>query len=363
MAKVKRDYYEVLGIERSANDEDIKKAFRRLAFQFHPDRNKDEGATEKFKELNEAYEVLSTPDKRQKYDRFGHAGLEGASFNQDFNSGFDGFGDIFDAFFGGMGATANRNGPAQGSDLQQDVVLTLENAATGVERDIKVLRVENCSVCKGSGAKPGTQTTRCPDCNGTGQVKHVQQSFFGRFVNITACPRCRGEGRIVSDPCPQCRGSGKEKINRTLTIKIPAGVADGNQLNIGGAGDAGNKGGSAGDLYLNITVLPHQVFKRHEDDILYELQVNFAQAALGDEVDVPTLNGKVKVKIPAGAQHGKTFRLKEKGIPHLRGSGRGDEVLILKIVTPERLTKEQKKLFEELARSLGSTPPSDTSPQ
>ena len=351
----KRDYYEVLGIDRNATDEDIKRAFRKLAFQHHPDRNKDDGATEKFKEINEAYEVLSSPDKRATYDRFGHVST-GSGMGQGFEGfGFNGFGDIFDAFFGGMNATTARQEPRQGNSLQTSVTLTLEEAAFGCDKEIKLNRVENCSMCHGIGCKPGTRPAKCPTCNGSGQVRRVQQSFFGRFINVAPCDKCRGEGQIITEPCPQCRGSGREKFARTLTITIPAGVDNGSQLRLGGEGDAGVRGGSPGDLYLNISVMPHKLFTREGDDILYELPINFAQAALGDEVEVPTLDGKAKIKIPSGTQTGKLFRLKEKGIAHLRGSGRGDEIVRLNLVTPEKLTKEQKKLFEELAKSLGNS--------
>jgi len=361
VASIKRDYYEVLGIDRNATDDDIKKAFRKLAFQYHPDRNNEHDATEKFKELNEAYEVLSSPDKRAAYDRYGHEGVQQGTGSPDFSgTGFSGFGDIFDAFFGGMNTGADRQGPLQGNDLQQNVTISLEEAAFGCERELKMLRTENCSLCHGLGSKPGTKPIRCPACNGTGQVRRVQQNFFGRFVNVTACTKCHGEGQIATEFCPQCKGAGREKFSRTLTIKIPAGVANGNQLSIRGEGDAGMRGGSPGDLYLNIAVLPHEFFTREGDDLLYELPVNFAQAALGDDIEVPTLNGKMKIKVPAGAQNGKIFRLKDRGVTHLRGGGRGDEVVTLKIITPEKLTKEQKRLFEELAKSMGttvSTPP------
>lgn len=358
MASIKRDYYEVLGIDRNATDDDIKKAFRKLAFQYHPDKNSESGATEKFKEINEAYEVLSSSDKRAAYDRYGHEGVQqGAGSSQDFGAGFSGFGDIFDAFFGGMNtATTDRHGPLQGNDIQQQVTITLEEAAFGCERELKMMRSENCSVCHGLGSKPGTQPVRCPACNGTGQVKRVQQSLFGRFVNIGTCTKCHGEGQIITEFCPQCKGTGRERFTRTLTIKIPAGVANGNQLNIRGEGDAGIRGGSPGDLYLNINVLPHAFFTREGDDILYELPVNFAQAALGDEVEVPVLNGKTRIKIPPGAQNGRIFRIKDRGVTHLRGGGRGDEIVTLKVVTPDKLTKEQKHLFEELAKSMGSAP-------
>ncbi len=345
----KRDYYEVLGLDRNATDDDVKKAFRKLAFQYHPDRNNDENATEKFKEINEAYEVLSSPDKRATYDRYGHTGPEGGMAE-----GFGGFGDIFDAFFGGMGATAARQGPRQGNDLQQSITLTLEEAAFGADKEINLGRVENCSVCRGTGSKPGSKPAKCPVCNGTGQVRRVQQNFFGRFINVTTCDRCRGEGQIITEPCPHCRGSGREKFNRTLTITIPPGVDNGSQLRLTGEGDAGLRGGPSGDLYLNISVRPHEIFERQGDNIYYDLPINFAQAALGDEVEVPTLDGKTRVKIPSGTQNGKEFHLRDKGIGHLRGGGRGDEIVRLKVITPEKLTKEQKKLFEELAKSLSS---------
>lgn len=348
----KRDYYEVLGIDRGATDDDIKKAFRKLAFQYHPDRNGDAGATDKFKELNEAYEVLSSSDKRATYDRFGHTGPDGG-----IGQGFGGFGDIFDAFFGGMGATVNRQGPRQGNNLQSSVTLTLEEVAFGCDKEISISRVESCSVCRGIGSKPGVQPARCPTCNGTGQVRRVSQGFFGRFVNVTTCDRCHGEGQIITEPCSTCRGSGREKFNRKLTITIPAGVDNGNQLRLTGEGDAGTRGGPAGDLYLNISIKPHEYFTREGDDIYYDLDVNFAQAALGDEAEVPTLNGKSIVKIPAGTQTGKEFHLKDKGIGRFRSSGRGDEIVRVKVTTPEKLTKEQKLLFEELAQSLGTKKP------
>ncbi|MBN1366867.1 MAG: molecular chaperone DnaJ [Dehalococcoidales bacterium] len=348
----KRDYYEVLGIDRNATDEDIKKAFRKLAFQHHPDRNNDAGATDKFKEINQAYEVLSSPDKRATYDRFGHVGDDGG-MGQGFG-GFGGFGDIFDAFFGGMNTTAGRQGPRQGGSLQTSVILTLEEVAFGCDKEIKISRIENCSVCRGTGSKPGSQPVRCPTCNGSGQVRRVQQGFFGRFVNVTPCDRCNGEGQVITEPCPQCRGSGREKFNRTLTINIPCGVDNGSQLRLTGEGDAGTRGGPSGDLYLNISVRRHEIFIREGDNIFYDLDINFAQAALGDEVEVPTLDGQSMIKIPAGTQTGKLFHMKDKGVGRLRSGGRGDEIVRLKVTTPEKLTKEQKKLFEELAQSLGT---------
>ena len=347
----KRDYYEVLGIDRNATEGKIKRAFRKLAFKYHPDHNHEDEAEEKFKEINEAYEVLSDPDKRAAYDRFGHGGDQWF-FGRGFE-GFDfsGFGDIFDAFFG-RSATASRQAPQPGTDLHHRITITLEEAAFGVEKEINVLRTEYCSMCHGTGCQPNTQPNRCPKCNGTGQVRRVQQSIFGRFTNITSCAHCRGEGRIITDPCPQCRGTGKEKCQRRIMVKIPAGVEDGSRIRLSGEGDAGVRGGSPGNLYISLSVKQHEFFKRDGDDILYELPITFAQAALGTEVEVPILESSVKLKIPAGSQTGQVFRLKKKGIPHLRGGGRGDQLVRLLVVTPDSLTKEQRQLFEELAKTL-----------
>ncbi len=348
----KRDYYEVLGVEHDATDEDIKRAFRRLAMQYHPDRNREDGAEAKFKEINEAYSVLSDPDKRSAYDRFGHPGGEGV-YTRGFE-GFDfgGFGDIFDAFFGGMTATARR-GPQRGADLRGEVTITLEDAAFGVEKEIEILRTEICSQCRGTGAKPGTQATQCPNCNGSGQIRRVQQSLFGRFINTTVCSRCHGEGKIIADPCPQCRGAGREQHYRHVKIQIPAGIENGSQIRLSNEGEAGVRGGSPGDLYVNVTVQPHDLFLREGDTILYELPINFAQAALGAELEVPTLYGKAKLRVPPGSQTGKVFRLKNQGMPHLHRGGHGDQLVKLFVATPDSLTKEQRQLFEELAKTLG----------
>jgi molecular chaperone DnaJ len=347
----KRDYYEVLGVQRNASQEEIKKAFRRLAFKYHPDRNPDDGAETKFKEINEAYEVLSDARKKSNYDQFGHD-AEGY-FTRGFE-GFDfgGFGDIFDAFFGGM-TYATRHAPQRGADLQHHLNITLEDAAFGIEKEIEVERTEVCSLCHGSGARPGTNPIRCPTCNGTGQIRRVQRSLFGRFVNTTICDKCQGEGQIVTERCPQCKGSGREKQRRRLLVKIPAGVENGTRIRLSGDGDAGTRGGPSGDLYLSLSIAKHEFFAREEDDIIYELPLNFAQAALGAEVEVPTLHGKSRIPIPAGSQTGREFRLKHKGIPHLRRSGQGDQIVKLRVVTPESLTKEQRRLFHELAETLG----------
>jgi molecular chaperone DnaJ len=347
----KRDYYEILGIGKNATDEEIKRAFRKLAFKYHPDHNRQDGAEEKFKEVNEAYEVLSDSEKRSAYDRFGHGGAEGV-FGRGFE-GFDigGFGDIFDAFFGGA-TSSTRQVPKRGADLHYQITITFEEAAFGCEKEIGISRTENCTLCQSTGSKPGSQPKRCPNCNGTGQVRRVQQSIFGRFTTTTNCNQCRGEGRIISEPCPQCRGTGKEKLQRNISIKIPAGVNDGSQIRLSGEGEAGTRGDLSGNLYITLSVMEHDYFSRNNDDILYELPINFAQAALGTELEVPTIEGKVKLKVPAGSQTGKVFRLKGRGIPHLRRGGRGDQFVSLFVTTPEKLTEKQRQLFQELDKSL-----------
>ena len=348
----KRDYYEVLGVRRDATGEEVRKAFRQLAFQYHPDRNRGDGAEEKFKEVNEAYEVLSDSDKRASYDRFGHSGADGL-FGRGFE-GFDfGFGDIFDTFFGGA-TTSTRQAPQRGASLEYQMAITLEEAAFGCEQQIEITRTEHCSQCQGTGSKPGTQPERCPNCDGAGQVRRVQASIFGRFTNISTCPQCHGEGRIITEACPQCRGSGREKGKRNINVKVPAGVDIGNQIRIRGEGDAGTRGGSSGDLFIAISVEKHEYFTRDGDHIIYNLPVNFAQAALGTEVNVPTLDGDQKLKIPAGCQTGTVFRIKSKGIQHLSRGGRGDELVTLSVETPDSLTKEQRRLFEDLADSFGT---------
>ncbi|MDD5082063.1 MAG: molecular chaperone DnaJ [Dehalococcoidales bacterium] len=351
----KRDYYEVLGVGRNATDEEIKKAFRSLAFKYHPDHNNGDGAEGKFKEINEAYQVLSDPDKRTAYDRFGHNGGE-AVFGRGFE-GFDfgGFGDIFDAFFGDA-TTGARQAPQRGPDLNYRVAVTFEEAVFGCEKELNISRTENCSICHGMRSRPGSQPVRCPNCNGTGQVQRVHQSLFGRFATSTPCSQCQGEGRIIKDPCPQCRGTGKEKQQRHIMVKIPAGVDDSTQIRITAEGEAGIRGGPPGDLYTTLSVAPHQFFTREGNHILYQLPINFAQAALGAEVEVPTLEGKVKIKIQPGCQTGKVYQLKNKGIPHLNRNGRGDQLVTLLVVTPEKLTKEQRQLFERLADSLEPPP-------
>jgi molecular chaperone DnaJ len=349
---VKRDYYEVLGIPRDASGEDIKKAFRKLAFQYHPDRNNDNGAADKFKEINEAYEVLSDTDKRAAYDRYGHTGADNM-FGRGFE-GFDmgGFGDIFEAFFGGTGKT-NRQEPRRGEDLRYNITISFVEAALGCDKEIDIMRTEVCATCRGTRSKPGVQPVRCPSCNGTGQIRRVQRSLFGQFVNTAVCEDCYGEGSVVKEPCADCRGTGYQKQKRYISVKIPAGIDDGNGIRLTSEGNAGSRGGPIGNLYVIVTVKKHEYFTREGDNIVSDLPVNFAQAALGAEVEVPTLYGPTRLKIPAGSQTGKIFRLKDKGMAHLHGSGRGEQMVVLHVMTPESLTKEQRKLFEELAKSLG----------
>lgn len=357
MAVRKRDYYEVLGVQREANADEIKKSYRKLARQYHPDVNKDSDAETRFKELNEAYEVLSDDHKRAAYDRFGHAAVDGSAgsgggFTGDF-SGFGGLGDIFEEFFGFGNRTTNRRAPRRGADLRYDLSITFEEAAFGIEKEIEVARHDTCSRCAGKGAEPGTTPLKCTTCNGTGEVRRVQQSILGSFVNVTTCPTCRGEGETISIPCTQCRGNKRVRTSRPINVKIPAGVDTGTQIRLAGEGEMGEHGGPIGNLYVVLEVKPHAYFRRREDDVVLEMQINVAQAALGDEIEVPTLDGKEKIAVTAGTQTGKVYSLRGKGIPHLRRGGRGDELIVIQVVTPSNLTPEQRELFATLAKSLG----------
>ena len=356
MATVRKDYYVVLGVSRNASPEDLKKAFRRLAMKYHPDRNKDDGAESRFKEIGEAYEVLSDAEKRSAYDRFGHAGLQGFDFGRGFDGAdLGGFGDIFEAFFGGT-ATGRRAREAQrGADRRIDIEIDFEHAVFGCEREIAVDRVERCRRCAGSGGEPGSKSPRCNTCEGSGQVRRVSRSFFGQFVNIATCPQCRGEGRTISDPCKDCRGSGRERKQRTLAVQIPAGVSDGARMRLNGEGDVGANGGSPGHLYLYIGVLPHPFFTREEDDLVYELEMNPAQASLGFETEVPTIDGgTISLKIPAGVQSGTVFPQRRQGATRLHTGGRGDLLVRATVVTPTDLTDEQRELLQQLAHSFGT---------
>jgi molecular chaperone DnaJ len=362
MASRKRDYYEVLGVPKGAGTDDIKKAYRKLARQYHPDVNKASDAEAKFKELSEAYEVLSDDDKRAAYDRFGHAAVDGSGptgaggFSGDF-TGFGGLGDIFEEFFGfgGQrgGASASRRTPRRGADLRFDMTITFDEAAFGLEREIDVARYETCPRCTGKGAEPGTTPNRCGTCNGTGEVRRVQQSILGSFVNVSTCPTCRGEGETISMPCSQCRGNKKIRVTRRLNVKVPPGVDTGTQIRLANEGELGEFGGPPGNLYVVLNVTPHKFFRRREDDVVMEVQVNVAQAALGDEIVVPTLDGDEKISLPGGTQTGRVISIKGKGIPHLRRQGRGDQLVVVQVAVPTNLTADQRKLFGELAKTLG----------
>ncbi len=354
MAASKRDYYEILGVSRNASEDEIKKAFRRLAKQFHPDANKEKGAEARFIEVNEAYEVLSDAQKRAAYDRYGHAGLgngtSGAGFS-DF-AGFNTINDLFETFFAGSaGAQQRRSSPQRGADLRYELTITFEEAVFGCQKDIELPRWETCSHCRGSGAQPGTSKARCSSCQGTGEIRRVQQSIFGQFVNVTMCERCRGEGYVITTPCDKCRGQGRVRNNRRVVVNIPAGVDDGINVRVTGEGEVSARGGTPGNLYVVLTVKSHPFFKRQGNDILYELPISFTQAALGDEVEVPTVDGKNTIlKIPAGTQSNRSFRLKGMGVPVVHSSARGDQHVIVKVVTPTNLTPEQKRVLEEFAR-------------
>jgi len=352
----KRDYYDVLGISRGANEDEIKKAYRRLAVQYHPDRNPgDRQAEEKFKEVNEAYQVLSDGEKRAQYDRFGHAAFQGPQAGGgfggfDFSQGFeDVFSDIFGDFFG-TGRGRSRARSRRGDDLRYDLEIDFEEAHRGAERVIKVARLAQCEACNGSRTAAGSGGMRtCPNCRGTGQVR-TQQGFFSIS---TTCAQCRGEGNIISDPCPKCQGQGRLLKLQSLSVRIPPGVDNGSRLKLRGEGEAGYGGGPAGDLYVVIHVREHPIFARQDNDVIVEVPVSFPQAALGAEIEVPTLDGKVKFKIPAGTQSGKVFRLKAKGFTDLHGYGRGDELVKIVVETPKRLNARQRELLEEFAKVSG----------
>ncbi len=349
----KRDYYDVLGVNRQATSEEIKKAFRRLAREYHPDVNKSPDAEARFKEINEAYEVLSDRDKRGTYDRFGHAGPQAGFGGFGDFGGFGGFEDIFESFFGGMRTGQARRGPSRGEDLRYDLTIEFEEAVFGCEKEILIPRHEVCPQCQGSGAEPGTQPIRCPQCNGTGEVRRQQQTFLGSFVQVATCPRCQGEREIVTTPCTQCRGRKVVQTERAILVRIPAGVDDGTRIRLAGEGEPGARGGPHGNLYVVLHVEPHAYFRREDNNILLELDINVAQAALGDKILVPTLDGEEELSIPAGTQTGDVFRLRGKGVPLLRRNGRGDQLVMMHVLTPTRLTKKQKELLRELSRTLG----------
>jgi molecular chaperone DnaJ len=349
-----RDYYEILGVPRDASTEDIKIAFRKLARQFHPDVSKEPDAEEKFKEINEAYGVLSDPQKRARYDQYGRAGLGEMGGMPDYAT-MD-FSDIFEQFFGiNMGGGGRSRRPRRGRDLQVSLELTFEEAVFGVEKTVEVTRNETCGTCRGSGAEPGTNPQRCGTCGGRGEVRQVRQTIFGSMMQSGPCPTCGGRGEVISTPCHTCRGSGLERKTIKKTVQIPAGVDNGTQIRLAGEGEPGTLGGPQGNLYLLLSVKSHKFFKRRENDILLNLDINVAQAVLGAEVEVPTVDGTSKLKIPAGTQPGKVFTLKARGVPYLRKSGRGDQMVVINVDIPSKLTKEQRELFEKLAATLGTT--------
>ena len=364
MAAEKRDYYEVLGVDKSASEDEIKRAYKKMARKYHPDLNPDnKEAEEKFKEVNEAYEVLSDSDKKARYDQFGFAGVDpnygaGAGGGAYGAGGFDfgDLGDIFGSFFGGGLGSAQRrnpNAPQRGESIRLSVTISFEEAAFGCEKEVSVDRYETCAVCHGSGCADGTSPEVCPDCHGSGQVQVRRQTPMGVFATTSPCGRCGGKGRIIKTPCTACRGSGLERKRRTIQAKIPAGIDNGQTISIRGQGHAGKNGGPSGDLLITITVRPHELFRREGTSVLCEAPITFAQAVLGAELEIPTIDGKVKYDLPEGTQSGTTFRLKGKGIPELNGRGRGDQYVTVYIETPRNLNREQKEALKKFAESVG----------
>lgn len=354
----KKDYYEVLGIDKNATEDEVKKAYRKLARKYHPDVNKDDkNAEEKFKQINEAYEVIRDPDKRAQYDQFGHAGVGQGGFNPGDFGGFGGgglFDDLFDLFGGGFSQSRQR-GPTRGADLRYDLEITLEEAAFGIEREVEIFRMENCKTCGGTGAKPGTRPKTCTTCGGTGEVRNVQNLGPMQFTNVTPCVACGGRGHIIEEPCPKCIGRGQTKTGRKIKVKVPAGIDNDSRLRMSGEGEPGDRGGPPGDLYVFIHVKPHKLFRRQGDDLIYEVPISFVQATLGDEIEIPTLEEKIKLKIPEGTQPGTRFRLKSKGIQHIRGYGRGDLHVKVNVEIPKKLNDEQKELLVKFAMISGDS--------
>ncbi len=362
MAEQKRDYYEVLGVSKSASEAEIKKAYRKLAKENHPDLHPgDKEAEARFKEINEAYEVLSDADKKARYDQFGHAGVDpnfgaGGGYGG-YGGGFDfgDLGDIFGSFFGGGfgGGGRARTGPQRGESLRMGLTITFEEAAFGCEKEVTLDRVEQCETCHGSGAAAGTSPETCPNCHGSGQVQQRRQTPMGVFATTTTCPRCGGKGKIISNPCKDCGGTGQVRRRKTVKVSIPAGIDNGQTISLRGQGNAGRNGGPSGDLLLVISVLPHQLFRRDGEDVYCDAPITFTQAVLGGEMEIPTIDGKVKYTIPEGTQTGTTFRLRGKGIPNLNGRGRGDQYVTVYIETPRNLSREQKEALKKFSQSLG----------
>jgi len=356
----KRDYYEVLGVPKNASQDEIKKAYKTLAKKYHPDLNPDSKTAEnKFKETTEAYEVLTNENSRARYDQFGHndpgAGFGGGG---DFGGQYGGsVNDIFEAFFGGgfggSGQQQQQAGPQQGADLRADLTIEFVEAAKGAEKELRFNRMDVCSDCKGTGAKAGTKRKKCSKCGGTGSIRVSQKTAFGQFQTVRSCDACGGTGTIVETPCSSCSGTGRVRKERKITVKVPPGVDNGSRLRMTGEGEGGHLGGQPGDLYIYIAVKPHKIFKRREDDILCDFSIDFVQAAIGAEVEVPTIDGIAKLTIPEGTQSGTTFRLRGKGFPKLRGYGRGDQHIKVNVLTPTRLSEEQKQLLRKFGESFG----------
>ena len=365
MAEQKRDYYEVLGVSRGASEDEIKKAYKKMARKYHPDLNPgDMTAEEKFKEVNEAYEVLSDADKKARYDQYGHAGVDPNFGAGGFGGGFDGsfdfgdLGDIFGSFFGGGfggGRRTNPNAPQRGESIRMSIAISFEEAAFGCEKAVTVERYETCDTCHGNGCAPGTSPEVCPDCHGTGTVQVRRQTPMGVFATSSPCPKCGGKGRIIHQPCKDCRGSGMVRKKKTIQASIPAGIDNGQTISIRGQGNAGKNGGPAGDLLITITVRPHELFRREGTSVLCEAPITFTQAVLGAELEIPTIDGKVKYTLPEGTQSGTTFRLKGKGIPSINGRGRGDQYVTVYIETPKNLNKEQKEALKKFAETMGES--------
>ena len=373
MPEQKRDYYEVLGVSKSASDDEIKKAYRKLAKKYHPDVNPgDQAAEAKFKEVNEAYSILSDKEKRARYDQFGHAGVDpnygaggpGGGFG--FDMGDIDLGDIFGSFFGGGfggfggSSSARRNGPQKGESLRANLTITFEEAAFGCEKELNLNRSEECEACHGSGCEPGTTAETCPDCRGTGVVRVQQRTGGFAFSSTAACTRCRGTGKIIHSPCKACGGSGSVKKSKRVTVSIPAGIDDGQAVSLRGQGNAGKNGGPAGDLIVGVRVKPSSQFRRDGTTVLYEQPVTFYQAVMGAELEIPTIDGKVKYNLPAGTQPGTTFRLRGKGIPELRGRGRGDQYVTVRVQVPSSLTGEQKEALRAYAEAMGEDVPEES---
>lgn len=353
------DLYEVLGVSRRGTEEEIRRAYRRLAMEWHPDRNKSKDAEGRFKQINEAYQILIDPQKRDLYDRYGQVDFQSAANNS--GRGFDGvdisggFGDIFDSFFGGFGARAE-NGPRRGADLHYKLDLSFQEAVFGITEEVQVERTEACSICNGTRCSPGTSSIKCNNCNGSGQVRRAQSGFFGQFVQIVTCSACRGEGQVVEKPCADCKGSGREKKKRTLKVEIPAGVDDGMQVRLSGEGNKGAKGGTPGDVYITLEVHSHPLFQRKGQDLILDMPVNFGQAALGDKIDLPQLDGtSEEVKIPAGIQSGTVLRIKGKGVPkslYINNGKNGDLLVKIQVITPQHPNIKTRKILEDLSRIL-----------